>query len=788
MSQEHLLVLEESAMLREQTCRLLGEAGYVVEAAASGAEGLAALRRTCFDLLLCDIHLSDMNGIEAFRQMRLADPGLAGVVMTGYSNLQLAMDAVRAGFTGFLVKPFAAEELISAIAATLEQEKLRRENVRLRALVPLYELSRTFMGTSELSQVLDQIVTTARAETRAEVVSLMLLDQDGQSLSIAAASGLSAEVVESQKMALGNGIAGWVAAHGEPLMIAEGMPLNEEVRSAMGKPEVLSALSLPLRTRGEIIGVLNLSRLQGGEPFTPVDMELASVLASQAAIAIDKARLIEDLRSLSETSQRLASALDLDAAASIIVEATAHVAHARRAALWLVEEVMDNLALFKPFNFKQEELRRLQQPALSLLETPEQFALREEGGVLWLPILRGEKKFGLIELHLPGQVPPRPDRLGILRTLANTAAAVIESHRLRAREVIAFREMTDTLRAELNLQQAMERVLIQMVEACDAKGGSIFLLSEDHARLDLLASSGIPAPAPMAQQIVRENQPVLQTRFSDPAFKGIRSLIGAPLIIGSHVEGAVVLNHRTAGAFAPHHLNLLVVLSNSAALIVRNAQLYARSEEAVITEERTRIAREIHDGVAQDLSFLMLKVEIMHKLLERGEYDQLENEFEEMRSALRNDVREVRRTIFALRPLDLETLGFMPALEKFIKDFGSANETRVHFKSTGDGINLSPKLQTALFRLTQESLNNIRKHAHASKVWVEIELTSKWATLQVRDDGQGFDPTLALNDARKRGSVGMVQMRERAERAGGSFQLDTLPGKGTTIKVKLPVK
>jgi two-component system, NarL family, sensor histidine kinase DegS len=147
----------------------------------------------------------------------------------------------------------------------------------------------------------------------------------------------------------------------------------------------------------------------------------------------------------------------------------------------------------------------------------------------------------------------------------------------------------------------------------------------------------------------------------------------------------------------------------------------------------------------------------------------------------------VRRTIFALRPLDLESLGFLPALEKFIDEFGSSNEIKVFLKRSGDASNLSTKLQTALFRLTQESLNNIRKHAKASNVWIDLDLSNEAAAaLSVRDDGCGFDALRALVEARNRGSVGMVQMRERAERAGGSFQIETSPGQGTRISVTLP--
>jgi signal transduction histidine kinase/CheY-like chemotaxis protein len=786
MFQERILVLEDHADLRDEICRLVAEGGYTVESVASGEEALEVARHSRFDLLIADIYLPRITGIETFRQMRELDPGLTAIAVTGYSSWEIAMEAVRAGFTGFLVKPFVREELLSAIAGALEQEKLRRENARLRALVPLYELSRTFMGTSELSQVLDQIVSTAREETRAEVVSLMLLEHDGQSLSIASASGLSPEIVESQKTALGSGIAGWVASHGKPLMIAEGEPLDPELRQAMGKPEVLSALSLPLATRGETIGVLNLARLRGGEPFTNGDLELATVLAGQAAIAIDKARLIEDLRSLSETSQRLASALDLDEAATIILEAGSRAANARCAAFWLVEEISDQLALYKTLDFDPAKLRDLRPPSTFSFSAEEQFVLREGQGILWVPIVRAEINFGLIELHLSGTVLPRPDRLGVLRTLAHTAAAVIESHRLRAREAIAFREMGDALRSDQNLQQVLQRVLAQIIEACEAYGGSIFLVGDDSERLEAFANSGPQASPAVAQQILDGKTPVLLSRFIDPESSDVRSIVGVPMTIGNRMEGAVVLTHRNEGAFVPHHLNLLMVLANSMALVVRNAQLYARSEELAISEERTRIAREIHDGLAQDLSFLVLKVEVMRKLLARGKRAQVEKEMEETVEALRNDVREVRRTIFALRPLDLEALGFVPALEKFINDFGSANEIRVSFKRTGDASNLSTKLQTALFRLTQESLNNIRKHAHAGNVWIDLELTDGWATLSVRDDGRGFDAARALLEARARGSVGLLQMRERAERAGGSFQVEAEPGQGARIRVRLP--
>ena len=152
-------------------------------------------------------------------------------------------------------------------------------------------------------------------------------------------------------------------------------------------------------------------------------------------------------------------------------------------------------------------------------------------------------------------------------------------------------------------------------------------------------------------------------------------------------------------------------------------------------------------------------------------------------------MRDVRRIIFALRPLDIEAQGFLPALKKFVKEFGQANEIDLDLQVHGDTNNLSPKLETALFRLTQEALNNIRKHAQAKHVWVELTLDARRsATLSVRDDGHGFEIESSLQAAHSRGSVGLVQMRERAERASGTFSLESAPGKGTRIIVQLPIR
>ncbi len=778
MTDEHVLLLEDHVELRNQMCDVLTDAGYHVWVAGTGAEAIALARNRAYDLLVADVFLPDTTGIQVFQQIRAFLPDLAGVAITGHSTWELALDALRAGFVGFLVKPFVPEQLIATIVSALEQERLRQENARLRAMVPLYELSRAFMGTFELKDLLDQIVDMVRKETKAEIASLMLLDETQSELRIAAAAGLPNDVVETQTRILGNGIAGRVAQTGEPLIIAEGLPLDPEIRHEMTKPDILSALSVPLQLRNQVIGVLNLSRTCGSEPFTNSDLELATVFAGQAAIVIDEARLIGELKQLSEISQRLARTVDLDEACNVILHVPTEIAGARGAVVWLTDGVLAPA-------FRSLGLENVPLPEINLESINEEFKSDALGGWLTLGLRHGEKTFGALAVHFASPHPPTEDRLRTLRTIAHVAGAVIESHYLRTRESRAFREVDRAVRADLNLQDLLDRLLNEMIETCQAEGGTLYLWDNERGNFEPWVKRGLAAQSDWVQTVIRDRQ--VQQFDDSPAGQFV---LGAPLATGNRVEGAAVLARSTAaGEFRPQQVDLLSTLTSAAALAVRNAQLYARSEEAAIAEERTRIAREIHDSLAQDLSYLVLKIGVAQKLSSLGKDRELRKELGEISDQLRRDARDVRRIIFALRPLDIETLGFMPALQKFIKEFGSANEIDVQLNVQGDFSHLPPKLETALFRLMQETLNNTRKHAQAQHIWVDLALDERCvATLCVRDDGAGFNLDQALEAARMRGSVGLVQMRERAERAGGTFFVEAAPGKGTRIQVELPVR
>jgi len=211
-----------------------------------------------------------------------------------------------------------------------------------------------------------------------------------------------------------------------------------------------------------------------------------------------------------------------------------------------------------------------------------------------------------------------------------------------------------------------------------------------------------------------------------------------------------------------------------------------RSEEEAIAEERRRIAREIHDGLAQDLASLRLRADVWHTLLDRDPA-RLHVELDRFQELLTENIRDVRRSIFALRPAALEELGFYPALHRFIDDFGTYHQLHIDLHISGSQDRLPSSLEPVLFRIVQEALNNVSKHAQASAVWIRLDLEpTDEIVLQVRDDGAGFDLAF-LGQAFQSGHVGLKQMRERVENLQGTFLLCSQPGRGTEIQIALPL-
>ena len=198
-------------------------------------------------------------------------------------------------------------------------------------------------------------------------------------------------------------------------------------------------------------------------------------------------------------------------------------------------------------------------------------------------------------------------------------------------------------------------------------------------------------------------------------------------------------------------------------------------------EERQRIARELHDGLGPALASLNIRLLTVHKLLERDEHSVAE-EIQELANQVQASIRDIRRLIHDLRPVALDELGLVPALREYLARCEREHGLVIQF-STYEGERLPASVETALFRIVQEAVNNVMRHAHAKHLSVILLRDVDYVSLNVADDGQGFDAQLP----RPGRHVGLWSMRERVEQLGGQFEVHSAPDQGTTVTTVVPL-
>lgn len=201
-------------------------------------------------------------------------------------------------------------------------------------------------------------------------------------------------------------------------------------------------------------------------------------------------------------------------------------------------------------------------------------------------------------------------------------------------------------------------------------------------------------------------------------------------------------------------------------------------------EERLRIARELHEDTIQVLAIIKLELESLLKSLD-GKSGEAEKRIRYLQENTEHAMQDIRRYSYELRPGDLEYLGLDVALEQLTKDMIEPGELEIEFKVKGDPRKLNSDVEMVLFRIAQEALHNVRKHARASRAKVNLGYLRDKVSLAIEDNGRGFDPKTELRFALDRGSLGLISMRERAKLIGSKFDVKTGIGKGTVVSIKV---
>lgn len=386
----------------------------------------------------------------------------------------------------------------------------------------------------------------------------------------------------------------------------------------------------------------------------------------------------------------------------------------------------------------------------------------------------------------------------------------------RTRELSTLLEVSRQVASTLQIEPLLGVILDQLRGVADYRGGSLLKLRGDE--LVIVEYRG-PNPReeviglrfPLAQlqpiwELVQEGRPVricdvraddlLARTFREatgPLLDGIwsyiRSWMGVPLVQKGKTMGLLGLAIDKPSFYTQEHANLALALASQAAVAMENAWLYAQAQEAAVLEERARLARELHDSVTQALFSMTMHAEAARVSLER-ERDAADTP--SARRALRNlrqlseltegALAEMRALIFELRPGALQEEGLIAALGKHTAALSAREGLPIEVQAPEERVSLEPTSEEHLYRLAQEALHNVVKHAGASHAIVRLEARERgWVVLEIEDDGTGFDTSRV-----PAGHLGLRTMADRVDQMGGALEIESAPGEGTTVRVTVP--
>ena len=380
-----------------------------------------------------------------------------------------------------------------------------------------------------------------------------------------------------------------------------------------------------------------------------------------------------------------------------------------------------------------------------------------------------------------------------------------DNHQLRQRnhELSILNTIARALNHSVELDQALQTGLAQVAELLGLHTGWVWLINEETGKTYLAAAQNLPpALADKPRRMTgtcycldtyREgdlegaaNVNVVKcSRLSGlvDGTDGLRYHASIPLY--AHEKQLGVLNVASTDwrELSPDDLRLLYTIGDLLSIAIERARLFSRSAQLGIVEERNRLAREIHDTLAQGLTAVSLQLESADALLEAGADPQrVRKAIHQALTLTRTNLEEARRSVLDLRAAPLEGRTLLKALEALVVESRGKSGLDLHFEAIGEDRPLPVRVEAGVYRIAQEAITNIIRHSSAQHATIQLTFTPNQLQLEVEDDGQGFELTQVSKDR-----FGLTGMNERAKLLGGILCLESFPGDGTCLRVTLPL-
>jgi signal transduction histidine kinase len=433
---------------------------------------------------------------------------------------------------------------------------------------------------------------------------------------------------------------------------------------------------------------------------------------------------------------------------------------------------------------------------------------------LTVPITVKGKTIGVLDVQSQFLDDFKQTDLEIMQAIASQAGIAIENARLfaetqrllketeqRANQLVMINSVQRGLASKLEVQAIYELVgdtfrdvfdaQVVMISTYDRKSNTV-----EHRyaieRGERVYSSGTHPPGGFRSQIIDSRKPLLvnanvaeeAVRLGQPTLPGTitpKSWLGVPILAGAEVTGILsVQNLDQENAFRESDVRLLQTFAASMSIALENARLYEQARHLAVLEERQRLRRELHDSVTQSLYGISLYAQAAAGKIAASQIEQARQYIDDIQSTAQESLADMRLLIYELRPPLLDREGLVSALQNRLNSV----ENRANIKSSLQ-TNLTARLpsivEEGLYQISREALNNIIKHAHAKNVSIHIFQESQSVSMEILDDGIGFDPVAACRE----GCLGLATMQERAQVQGWELHIDSSPGNGTRIKVEI---
>jgi PAS domain S-box-containing protein len=721
------------------------------------------------------------------------------------------------------------------------KDELEKQNARLQAL---YRVGQMVNSTLETDAILAHLTDEAMRVTRATHGQVLVVREDIDGFERLSQRGFSPEEAQRARtvpLPLDRGI------NGRAYMTRQTVRVDDVQAEADYFPLIRATrteLAVPIMREGRVLGNLDLQSPEVGA-FRDADLDYLNALADQGAIALRNARFYEEmerqnarLQALYRVGQMINSTLETEAILDYLTDEAMRITRATRGQVLVVHDDLGEFEHRSMHGFSEEEAAWARTARLRLdqgvnghvyithqavclddVETASYYfpAVWTTRAELAIPIMREGRVLANLDLQSPEVGAFRDVDLDYLSALAGQVAIALENARLydelrqRVAELTALNTISSAIASSLDLQQTLTVVTDYATQLLDVAASSIVLKTE--GGLWFAAASGessaffpgrrMALGQGIAGWVIEHGQSLLVPDVSQDArfFADFdreaqfttHSILCVPLQTKEQTIGAIELINKADDRFGPQDTQLLALLAAPAATAIENARLFeevragrdrlqllSRRLVEVQEAERRHIARELHDEVGQVLTGLKLTMEMGASLPP----EEFKVNLEEAQTLVNELMAEVRNLSLDLRPAMLDDLGLLPALLWHFERYTAQTQVHVAFKQIGLEGRFRPEVETVVYRVIQEALTNVARHAGVDSVTVRVWADEEALNVQVEDQGTGFDPEAALA---ANASSGLSGMYERVGLLGGQLKIESIPGTGTLLTARLPL-